>query len=208
MPLFNSHTFLQDLRSDINAVLNVTHTRIRPRTDAVNLQQPAPGSWSVVQCLEHLNGYGHHYIPRLQAAISRGEQQQLSAKPVFRSSWLGNYFTNLMKPKEDGGLRSKMQAPKGHRPAPQADAQAVIAEFILQQEQLLELVDRAAKVDIRKLKVPTSLSKFIRLSTGDTLRFLVAHEQRHMLQALRALHVVTGDFSTAVSMQSFSAEAR
>lgn len=208
MPSFNSHTLLQDLRNDVNAILNVTHTRILSQTDTVNLRQPAPGSWSVVQCLEHLNGYGRHYIPGLRAAISSGEQRRLPAKPVFRSSWLGNYFTNLMKPKEDGELRTKMQAPKGHRPAPEADAQAVIAEFVRQQEELLELLDRAARVDIKKLKVPTSLSKFIWLSAGDTLRFLIAHEQRHILQALRALHVATGDFPTAVSMQSFFAEAR
>lgn len=208
MPSFNSHTLLQDLRSDVNAILNVTYTRIKNQPDAANLQQPAPGKWSAVQCLAHLNGYGRYYIPQLQAALQRGEQKHLAAPPVFRSSWLGNYFTGLMKPKEDGALRSTMQAPKGYRPAPEADAQAVIAEFIQQQQQLLELLDRAEKVDIARLKVPTSLSKFIRLSAGDTLRFLIAHEQRHILQALRALLVATGNSATAISMQSLSGEVR
>ncbi|GEP95343.1 DinB family protein [Chitinophaga cymbidii] len=208
MPSFNTHALLQDLRSDVNAILNVTHTRIKDQPEAVNLQQPASGKWSAVQCLVHLNGYGRYYIPQLQAALQKGEQKQLAARPVFRSSWLGNYFTSLMKPQEDGALRSTMQAPKGYRPAPEADAQAVIAEFVQQQQQLLELLDRAEKTDIARLKVPTSLSKFIRLSTGDTLRFLIAHEQRHMLQALRALLVVTGSSATAISMQSLSGEVR
>lgn len=202
MPSFNSHTLLQDLRNDVNAILNVTHTRIKNQPDAANLQLPAPGKWSAAQCLVHLNGYGRYYIPQLQAALQRGEQKHLAARPVFRSSWLGNYFTGLMKPQEDGALRSTMQAPKGYRPAPEADAQAVIAEFVQQQQQLLELLDRAEKVDIARLKVPTSLSKFIRLSAGDTLRFLIAHEQRHILQALRALRVATGNSATAISMQS------
>lgn len=208
MPSFNSHTILQDLRNDVSGILNVTSTRIQPQPTAVLLHQPAPGSWSAVQCLEHLNSYGHYYLPALHAAIRKGEQDQLHVKPIFRSSWLGNYFTNLMKPQENGALRGKMQAPKGHRPVLQQDATTVITEFIRQQEQLLELLARAEHVSIGQLKVPTSLSKFIKLSAGDTFRFLIAHEQRHVLQALRAMHVVTGDAVTAISMQSISAEAR
>lgn len=204
MPSFNSNTLLEELHNDVNALLTVTHTRIRPQPHAALLQQPQPGSWSVVQCLEHLNSYGYFYLPRLHEAISEGESKSLPAKPVFKSSWLGNYFTNLMKPKESGALRSKMQAPAGHRPVEQQDPETVIHAFISQQEQLLELLQRAQKVNIEKLRVATSLTSLLKLSAGDTFRFLIAHEQRHMLQALRAMIVASADSYTAVSMQSIA----
>lgn len=201
MPTFNSSTLLQDLSNDVNSLLNVMRTRIQTQPHAVLLQQPAPGSWSVIQCLDHLNSYGHYYLPQLHKVISKGEQQGIAAKPLFRSGWLGNYFTNLMQPKQDGALRSRMQAPPGYRPEPQPDAALVLTEFISQQEQLLELLRRAEATDIGHFRVPTSLTRLIKMSAGDTFRFLIAHQQRHMLQALRAMLAYGGGSFTAVSMQ-------
>lgn len=192
----------------MKALLTVTYTRIQTQPHAVLLQQPAPGKWSVLQCLEHLNSYGDYYIPELKDAISRGEERELRAKPVFKSGWLGNYFTSQMKPKESGELPGKMQSPKDHRPAEQQDPAIVLERFFYQQEQLLQLLDRAQKVDIGKLRVPISLTRFIKLTVGDTFRFLIAHEQRHILQALRAMLVATADSFTAVSMQSIAATVR
>jgi hypothetical protein len=201
MPTFNSDTLLQDLSNDVNGLLNVLRTRIQPQPHAVLLEQPAPGSWSVIQCLDHLNSYGHYYLPHLHNALSKGEQKGIPAKPLFRSGWLGNYFTNLMQPKPDGALRSRMQAPQGYRPVIQPDAELVITEFISQQEQMLELLRRAGSTDIGHFRIPTSLTRFIKMSAGDTFRFLIAHEQRHMLQALRAMLAYGGGGFTAVSMQ-------
>lgn len=201
MPTFNSQTLLEQLQGDVNSLLNVLHTRIMPQPRAALLRQPAPGSWSVVQCLDHLNSYGLYYLPQLEAALKRGEQLRLPAKSAFKSGWLGNYFTNLMQPQPDGALKSKMNAPKGHRPVPQPDAEQVLHEFAAQQQRLQQLLQRAGQTDMGRLRVPISLTKLIKLSAGDTFRFLIAHEQRHMLQALRALLVATGNNNTAVSMQ-------
>jgi hypothetical protein len=44
-------------------------------------------------------------------------------------------------------------------------------------------VVKAQKVDLTKVKTAISLSKFIKLRLGDTLRFLVYHNERHILQA-------------------------
>ncbi len=201
MPAFDSKTLLQQLHNDVSSLLNVLNTRIMPQPHAALLQPPAPGSWSVIQCLDHLNSYGRYYLPHLKAALDKGAHRGFPAAVKFKSSWIGNYFTNLMQPKPDGALKSKMQAPKDHRPVPQPDAAKVLAEFTAQQEQLLRLLERARQTDIGRVRVPISITKLIKLSAGDTFRFLVAHEQRHMLQALRALLVVTGNNNTAVSMQ-------
>ncbi len=201
MPVFDSKILLQDLAGDVHRLLHTVKTQLASQPVSVLQQEPAPGKWSAVQCLDHLNGYGQFYIPRLEAAIAKGEQQQWHARGTFRSGWFGNYFTNLMKPREDGALRSRMKAPAGHRPPPHPNAPSTLATFIQQQEQLLQLLQRAEKTDIARLRVPTSLTSLLKLSVGDTFRFLIAHEQRHILQALRALLAVNGNQHTAVSMQ-------
>ena len=82
----------------------------------------------------------------------------------------------------------KMKSPKDHSPAAILPSHEVISEFISQQERLLQLLREAANTDLGKIKVPISISKFIKLKLGDTFHFLVIHEYRHFLQAQRALN--------------------
>jgi hypothetical protein len=52
------------------------------------------------------------------------------------------------------------------------------------QQELLEVIDKAATVNIRKVKVPISISKLIRLRLGDALLFVAYHNERHLQQAI------------------------
>lgn len=156
---------------------------------------PAPHHWSAAQCLEHLNIYGRHYLPAIQTTIKRGKQKGSSPTALRQPGWLGLWFTNLMLPQPDGQLKSTMKAPKNAIPAAQPDARAMLAEFIAQQETLLALIDDAANVNLEALRVPTSLSPLLRLKLGDTFAFVLAHNERHVLQigrALRAVNVFEG----------------
>lgn len=146
---------------------------------------PNLGAWSAAQCLEHLNFYGKHYLPAIENAIKSARNSHPEAK--IHPGWLGTWFTNLMLPQPDGNLKKKMQAPKAARPATQPDAHAVLAEFIDQQEKLLALLTAAASVNLNKIRVPTSLSSLLRLRLCDTFSFYIAHHERHVLQAERAL---------------------
>jgi hypothetical protein len=42
-------------------------------------------------------------------------------------------------------------------------------------------------VNLRKVKIPISISKIVRLKLGDALLFVVYHNERHMYQALSIL---------------------
>ena len=35
-------------------------------------RQPAPQSWSILECLEHLNRYGNFYLPEIDRQIQKG----------------------------------------------------------------------------------------------------------------------------------------
>lgn len=152
-------------------------------------QQSDPSAWSAAQCLEHLNIYGRYYLPEIEKAIRRGKASGNKPAVHFKSGWLGAYFTQLMQPQPGGALKSKMKAPKNAVPAVQPDAQAMLAEFIDQQETMLRLLNEAAEVNLNTLRVPISLSPWIRLKLGDTFGFVVAHIERHVLQAERTLRV-------------------
>ena len=147
--------------------------------------QPGPGKWSAVQCLEHLNSYGRYYLPAMEKAIGKEDQQADHA--CFKSGLLGNYFYKLMLPGSNGIPTKKMRSPKDHRPAEQLNTAQVLSEFISQLEKLEQLITRSQKRDLNRIKVPISIAPFIKLKLGDVLLFYTAHIQRHLLQAERAM---------------------
>jgi uncharacterized damage-inducible protein DinB len=148
--------------------------------DELLLQPAKDGGWSIAQCLDHLNGYGYFYFPLMK----NGMAQRVKANPDYHSTWLGDKFTASLHP--DTG-KMKMKAFKGHRPSRELNAKAVVAEFIRQQEDLLGMMKLARQRDLTSIKIPTSISRWIRMNLGDTFRFIVAHNERHMRQADRVL---------------------
>jgi DinB superfamily len=151
--------------------------------------KPSPEQWSAAQCLEHLNIYGRYYLPAIEKAIERAKQKGSSSAEKFTPGWLGDYFAKLMRPKADGDLKSKMKSPKNAVPSPTPDPHAMLAEFIDQQEKLLQLLTLAADVNLNRVRIPISIAPWLRLKLGDTFLFFTAHIERHLLQAERAIGV-------------------
>lgn len=148
------------------------------------LLRPAPdGGWSIVQCLDHLNSYGHYYLPLLKKKILSRNEHPAPGK-VYRSSMIGGYFIRMVDP-ETG--KKKQKAFEQHQPVANPDAHAVTAEFIRQQEELLAILNKARMADLTVGAIPVSFFKWIRLRPGDLLLFLIAHNERHILQAKKVL---------------------
>lgn len=147
----------------------------------------SPERWSAAQCLEHLNIYGRYYLPAIEKAIQEAKQKSSRSVENFNPGWLGDYFAKLMRPGPDGHLKSKMKAPKHAVPSVNPDPRAMLAEFIDQQEKMLQLLTAAADVDLNRIRIPISIAPWLRLKLGDTFLFVTAHIQRHILQAERAM---------------------
>jgi DinB superfamily len=139
-------------------------------------------SWSVLECLEHLNLYGDYYIPEITHQIAASKNKP--AKEIFKSGILGNYFANSMLVKD--GKMTKMKSPKDKNPVHSKLGTEVIDRFLAQQESLKKLLQEAKQVDLQKTTCAISISKFVRLRLGDTFRFLIYHIDRHVKQAERA----------------------
>jgi hypothetical protein len=194
MKTINSNNLLEELQADIRQLI-LTATYLQKEAPGFLLTNPAPGKWSVAQVLEHLNSYGRYYIPAIEKSLSANKPN----KERFTPGWMGNYFTKIMKPGADGKIANKMNAPKNHRPSADLDIKPVIDTFLQQQQQLLDLLEKAKKKNIGAIKTPISISRFIKLKVGDTFRFFVAHEQRHFLQIAYAVSEIkraTGKFQS------------
>jgi hypothetical protein len=146
----------------------------------------SPDRWSVLECLEHLNLYGDFYLP----AIERQMAAHPAATPglIFKSGTIGNYFAGLMKGRN--GAIKKMKSPPDKNPANSALSTTTIDRFIKQQEKMKALLQRSRTADLTRVKVPITLTRLIRLRLGDTFRFVVYHNERHMAQAQRCIILI------------------
>lgn len=138
-------------------------------------------SWSVLECFQHLNLYGRFYLPEIRSGINNRNQR---VSELFKSGWLGNYFANSMLPKEK---LNKMKTFKEMNPINSNLNVEVIDEFLNQQTEMLDLLERAKSVHLTKTKTRISVSKFIKLRLGDTFRFVIYHNMRHIEQAKRMI---------------------
>jgi hypothetical protein len=194
MKTIKTHDLLEQLKSDTRQIILETKLLLQQDPELL-VQQPAPGKWSVAQAIEHLNAYGRYYIPEIRKALGH---HKYSPDELYRPGWLGNYFTNAMKPTPDKQIRNKMKALKNYSPAPELDSKAVIDEFLNHQQELLNLLDQASSNNISRIRIPISITKFIRFKLGDTFRFVIAHEQRHFVQCSNVLFSLKTPQATAV----------
>jgi len=183
MKKFKTDELIDKLQSDVKQIIAAAeHLR---QADAVKLTySPEEGSWSVVQCLEHLNAYNRYYLPQIDKSVAH-ISKDLNA--WFIPGFWGDRFTKMMQPTNVYEIKKKMKAPKGYRPDKSLNVDVVFKEFFEHQNKLLRLLDISRKRNLNSIYIPITISKFIKLKLGDTFRFLVAHEQRHMIQARNAL---------------------
>ncbi len=175
-------TLLNNLENQVEKHLQEAIKKYQNLSDEILLKPSLSGGWSIAQCLEHLNSYGQYYLPLFEKGVA--ENPESLENKIIKSTWLGQKAIDSMDLTKSN---KKFKAFKGHIPANNFDAKAVVAEFISQQERLLKILRIAQTKDIQKIKVPISIAKFLKLHLGDALQFLVMHNQRHIQQANRNL---------------------
>jgi uncharacterized damage-inducible protein DinB len=193
MAKFKSEELLNELKEDVKRLQEAAeHLKNTEKSKLVFAV--SEGKWSVVQCLEHLNAYGRHYFPAIEKAIAV-ESGKKSA--WFSSGFLGDYFTKSMKPTNVYDIKNKMKAMKSFTFPNSLNVDTVMKEYIDQKAQLQQLLDTSKDRDLNSIRIPITLTKMIKLKLGDIFRFLIAHEQRHMIQARNTLK------STGVATDKF-----
>lgn len=193
MAKYKSEDLISTLQEDMRRVLRAAdHFR---SIDIIKLGlQPAEGRWSVAQVLEHLNLFDRYYLPHIERELSVVDP---SGDAWFEPGFWGDYMARAMQPKDVFEVKKGMSTYKPYRPARTLSVEAVMTEFAAHGEKTIGLLERAKGRNLNTVRIPFSVSKLVRLRLGDVFRILVAHKQRHMIQArnnLRTLGLPTDRF--------------
>lgn len=136
-------------------------------------------TWSILECIEHLNLYGDFYILECKKRIE-AYQSSKDAPVYFKSGLLGNYFARSLYPSNQ---MKKFQSPKDKDPIYSALSVDILNKFEKQQHELLELLKDSEKLNLTKIKTGITISNLIKLRIGDTYRVVIYHNLRHLIQA-------------------------
>lgn len=177
-----------ELYSELKSLSDSHLTKVEQlaRLKASQLEaKPSSDAWSAIECIEHLNRYGDFYLPECRRSLNSA--QPASVQPVFRSSWLGEYFAQSMLPKE--GFKP-MKTFKEMNPSSFDEVRLdALVVFQKQLEDWLLFLKEAQDYNWNKVKTGISIASWIHLRLGDTLRVVFYHNERHLLQAFRVAKV-------------------
>jgi hypothetical protein len=184
MAKFKSEDLLNELTNDVhNLVAAAEHLKGSDKGKLI--YQIDKKQWSIVQILEHLNAYGRYYLPIIEQELTSASSDTKEA--WFTSGYWGEMFVKKMKPANIYEVKNKMKAMKSFSFPNSLNVETVLTEYLEQKQKLLQLLNLAKDRNLNNIRIPITISKFIRLKLGDVFRFLIAHEQRHMIQARNTL---------------------
>lgn len=178
--IYNSKEIIDGLIVMTNSHINYAKQLLEVSEEKLQYKQTSK-YWSVLECLEHLNRYALFYNKEIHQKMT---SSVLPFSKTFKSTFLGNKFANDMLPKE--GMKT-MNTFKSKNPnTSKLDKEEVLSTFIKLQEELLSCLKVAKSKNLDKIKTKTTLP-IIKFKLGDTLRFVIHHNERHVVQAKRVL---------------------
>jgi hypothetical protein len=144
-------------------------------------------SWSINHVLGHLNEYAKYYHTEFKRKI----EHTRFTEPLdsFVSSPLGKSAWRAMKLGNAQNIKRSFKSPKLYNPLINTSIATTDPsdEFIANQTVLIDLLNAARNVNLKKVKIPISISKIVRLRLGDALQFVIYHNERHMQQIKRII---------------------
>jgi DinB superfamily len=177
-----THALLADLKAQTEKIIAETESQFATLSaEDLHLRED-PSRWCIAECLEHLCLYGDYYLPAIENAIGHAKKLKKNAKAEFHPGYLGEYFAKSMLPQSQA-ITNKMKTFRDKDPMGTILPANIIHRFLDQQKETLRLLDEAELVDLEAVRIPITITRFIRLKLGDVLRFVVHHNLRHVQQA-------------------------
>ncbi|HEY6109555.1 MAG TPA: DinB family protein [Gemmatimonadales bacterium] len=142
--------------------------------------RPAPGRWSIGECLLHLATSTDAALPALDLAIEQAQVHGWTSCGPYRYGWFTRWNVRSMEPPPTFRMRTfRIFEP----PATAMRGGAVARALAESRDRLLERTRVAAGVDLKRAIVVSPAMRLFRLPLGGYLAFLAAHDRRHLWQA-------------------------
>jgi DinB superfamily len=143
--------------------------------------RPDEQSWSVAQCLDHLNVANRAYLGPTREALARARRKGAVRRGPIRPGVFGRWFVATLEPPP----KRRLPAPKKIVPAARRGKAEVMAEWGRVQAEVKDLLREAAELDLNGTRFVNPFVSLIRFSVGTGFQVIASHERRHLWQAER-----------------------
>ncbi len=180
----------KDLISELKSITDRNLLALKKHFKHLNNSQlswkPNELNWSVSEIFAHLNEYARfynkHFLFKIDKTKFRPGKEVFISSPLGRSAWKSMKLGNL------NNVKRKFRAKRDYDPKfTKLVSGDDVEKFTENQDIMLDILERSNEINIRKAKIPISISKLIRLKFGDALMFVIYHNERHVQQALNLL---------------------
>jgi hypothetical protein len=170
-----------------NMVIKGKEADGKVKTEFINLSlqqlnwKPAPDSWSIGQCLDHLIISDCSYFPIFKKIPDSKHQMTTWERWSPFSALFGKILVSQLKE----NVKRKVNAPKIFVPSASNIDAGIIERFHKHLDSLLEYIAAFRDVDLDKTYITSPISKLVTYSLRNAVTLLVQHEHRHINQAIR-----------------------
>jgi len=183
MAVFSRQGLITELLDRITLIKAGTQPFLR-LTDQQLISSPGEGKWSIAEIFGHLNITHDRYVRVILPRITKAPDVKAEH---FSSSWLGEWLYRKIMPRADGSV-FKLKAPRNsHAVKEGLNGVDELHSFLHQCDAIDDILRHATTKDLNAIKIPFSFSRLLHLRLGDNLRYIVAHNERHLLQAHRVM---------------------
>jgi hypothetical protein len=175
---------IEHLRQQFEQIATDGHALVDPLTDEQFTWRPEPGTWSIADCLDHLNTTAREYLPVLDDSIADAIRRGLYGQGPFRWSWFGRLLLLNAEPP----VRLRLPASPGLQPPRDPRARGhIMAAFRGYQVQYVDRLRQANGLHLGRARVRAPISHWITLQLGCGFALMAAHERRHLWQARQVM---------------------
>jgi len=140
--------------------------------------RPDERSWSIAQCLDHLNAASAAYLTPMREALEAGRRKGMERRGPIRPGFLERWFVAEMGPSP----KRRLRAPRKIVPAAHKGRTEVMADWRRWQEEARDLLREAAGVDLNRTRFVNPFVPLLRFTVGTGFLVIATHQRRHLLQ--------------------------
>jgi hypothetical protein len=140
--------------------------------------RPDEKSWSVAQCLDHLNVANRAYVVPMREALEKARRKGVERRGPIHPGPLERWFVANLEPPP----KRRLPAPKKIVPAARKGRAEVMEEWRRAQAEVRDLLREAAGLDLNRTRFANPFIPLVRFSVGTGFRVITTHERRHLWQ--------------------------
>ncbi len=179
--------FLQ-LLHESHKIDELIDTEVATLASSALRSKPSADIWSIIEVIDHLNKTFELYIPRLEKAYGEAsDRHEVCDEVTIRSSRA--LMINSVAPK-NGKRPFKMKTFSFFEPkVSDKEVQEILQQYRNYRDTFNEILKDARKKDVDRVSIQSAL-KYLSFRVPEALKFVLSHEQRHILQLRGVMEAV------------------